>query len=116
METYNNDTDKNRFTILLDKRNGGILRGDGTLGLQNDSDFYINVCLYKTGRNLDNYVQVDKDTLKTHMSRQLINPMFIELAFFETVNKLSANTLSTNPDFADTVYHKAAMYGIEINK
>jgi len=82
---------------------GGIKRSDGIIADSYDRDFYITVPIF---RNIiiDDYVDVEIDPLRLEVERQLINPYFIELGFFENIS--STNSIVT----------KSKNYGIDINK
>ena len=96
-----------KITLFIDKRPEGIIQPNKTYGTQNYSDFYITVPLYKTSKLID-YINIYKDTFKTQINRQLINPYFIELDFFKTI---------TNIDNSDKtgISGKTSMFGIKIN-
>lgn len=51
-----------------------------------NSDFFLNVFL-KRSTKTEEYVDVQKDTETFQINRQLINPYFIEYAFFDTITK-----------------------------
>lgn len=94
-----------KYKILINKQE------NGNVSNINFSDFYLNLFLTKYNNKYSDYVDVNVDTYKTQIDRQLINPFFIELAFFETVNKISSG--STN--HSESVYDKASDYKITIN-
>ena len=63
-------------------------------------------------KDLQDYVEVSIDPLKTTIDRQLINPFFIELGFFENIESvLSGNTKTQN-----SIQEKSPKYGIDINR
>jgi hypothetical protein len=97
-----------KIELFIDKRPNGILQPSGMLGNNNDSDFYVNVPLYRNIALFEDYVNITSDPFKTVIDRQLINPYFIELGFFETVDSVSGTT--------DSIVNKAPSYGITINK
>ena len=97
-----------KIELFIDKRPNGILQPSGMLGPNNDSDFYVNVPLYRNITLFEDYVNITTDPFKTAIKRQMINPYFIELGFFETVNSVSGSTTS--------ITQKATKYGITINK
>lgn len=100
-----------KIELFIDKRPNGILQPNGTLGVKNHSDFYINVPLNRDITLFEDYVNVALDPFRTLVERQLINPHFIELGFFETVDKISASTQSDS-----SITNKATQYGLTINK
>lgn len=83
------------------------------------SDFFLNIPIIKTGKKIEDYVNVEKDVFKTQMERQNINPLFIELSFFNSIKYVSRPddinilTYATEYDFIET---KANKYFIQINK
>ncbi len=81
-------------------------------------DFYIDVFLTKSFRKVDEYIDVEKDDLRTSIDRQLVNPYFIELAFFETIKSInvsgSTNTTVSSP--WEAVEDKAKFFRIDILK
>lgn len=97
--------------VSINKIKGGIVQPDGSLGLSNSKDFYINIPLIKTYKKIDDYINIDKDPLKTQINRQLINPCFLEFLFFETVKGIQ-NT--NNP--SEGIIEKAKQFNITINK
>lgn len=101
-----------KIELFIDKRPNGILLPNGTLGTKL-SDFYVNVPLNRNITLFEDYISVTLDPFITSMQRQLINPYFIELGFFETVNSISASTAS---DIPFSIEDKAKTYGITINK
>lgn len=50
------------------------------------SDFFLTLFLRRS-TNIDEYVDVQKDTENFSINRQLINPYFIEYGFFDTITK-----------------------------
>lgn len=100
-----------KIELFIDKRSNGILQPNGTLGVKNHSDFYVNVPLSRNITLFEDYVNIAIDPFRTSIERQLINPYFIELGFFETVDSITASTKSMFP-----IIGKAAQYDITINK
>lgn len=94
-----------KIQLFVDKRPEGILHyGARKFGDKPEFDFYINVPLYKTTNLIDDYVQISVDPSRFKVERQLINPYFIELGFFETVGEVKE------------IEDKAGTFGIKINK
>tara|TARA_B100000963_G_scaffold359490_1_gene386964 strand:+ start:3031 stop:3351 length:321 start_codon:yes stop_codon:yes gene_type:complete len=90
---------------------GGIKTSTGEISDSYDKDFYITLPMYLT-KDLQDYVEVSIDPLKTTIDRQLINPFFIELGFFENIESvLSGNTKTQN-----SIQEKSPKYGIDINR
>lgn len=102
MESY-------KVSLFLDKRSLGILQPDRTYGTKNHSDWYVVVPFFKTNRLVDEYVHTYIDPFKTKMERQLVNPYFIELGFFEDIQSYSAST-------GVNIETKAPAYNIPVNK
>ena len=102
-----------KIELFIDKRSNGLLLPTGELSDKNFSDFYINVPLSRNITLIEDYVSVSLDPFKTSIKRQLINPYFIELGFFETMNSASASTVS---DIPFSIEENAKKYGITINK
>src|ERR1035437_3267737 len=102
-----------KIELFIDKRPNGILQPNGGFGTKNANDFYVNVPLNRSVILVDDYVSVVLDPYRTSIKRQLINPYFIELGFFETVNSVSASTVS---DVSASIEGKAQNYSITINK
>jgi len=90
---------------------GGVITSSGVLSDSYDKDFFITLPIYKT-QELDGYVSVGKDPLRTVVERQLINPYFIELGFFENIKSV----LSGNSKSQSSVQEKSQKYGIDINR
>ena|SRR4030067_1390810 len=101
-----------KISLFLDKREIGILQPNGSYGKKNHSDWYIDVHLFKTNRLVDDYVHTYMDPFKTYITRQMINPYFIELGFFENIQSYSGSTNGNTYNIST----KAHLYGIEINK
>jgi len=97
-----------KIELFIDKRPNGILQPSGMLGNTNDSDFYVNIPLNKNITLFEDYVTISTDPFRTTIERQLINPYFIELGFFETINAVSGGT--------NSIMEKSKLYGITINK
>lgn len=104
--------------IFIDKRLGGILQPNGTLDIQNESDFYLNVFLTRTYKKVGEYVQVDKDPFQSKIPRLNVNPYFIELGFFETIlgKSMTGNTFVQISDKENAIIDKANSFNITINK
>jgi hypothetical protein len=100
-----------KIKLFIDKREYGVVQPDGSVASTNFSDFHINIILTKSINKHSEYVDINIDTYKTQIDRQLFNPLFIELAFFETVGKISSGSTI----HSDSVYDKAADYKITIN-
>lgn len=98
------------FRIFLDKRENGIVQPNGSVGTHNSSDFYINMPITRKYKRFDDYVNIDKDPFKTKIERQNINPLFLELAFFETIKSISGGT----PE--ESIEQKSHAFNIIINK
>jgi len=90
---------------------GGVITSTGVISDSYDKDFFITLPVYKT-QDLEGYVSVEKDPLKTSINRQFINPYFIELGFFENIKSV----LSGNSNSQLSVEEKSQQYGIDINK
>jgi hypothetical protein len=101
-----------KISIFLDKRDLGILEPDRTYGKQNSSDWYVPVVLTVSDRLVDEYIHTYMDPFKTSMTRQLINPYFVEFGFFETIQSYSA---STDGAVLHNINTKAPIYNITIN-
>jgi hypothetical protein len=90
---------------------GGIKTSSGAIANAYDKDFYVTLPIYTT-QDLKDYVDIAVDPLRTTVTRQFINPYFIELGFFEDIESvLSGNSKSQN-----SVDEKSPKYGIDINK
>jgi hypothetical protein len=100
-----------KIELFIDKRPNGILQPNGTLGIKNSSDFYVNIPLVRDITLFEDYVNIALDPFRTSIQRQLINPYFIELGFFETVDSISSSTQSNS-----AITSKSVKYGITINK
>lgn len=68
----------------------GIIQPNGKIGEGNPRDYFINVNLNRTYNVLE-YINISKDPTKISIDRQLINPHFLEFAFFDTINKNKVN-------------------------
>lgn len=108
----------NKITLFLDKRELGILQPDSSYKKQNHSDWYINVNLIKTIKLVDDYVHTYMDPFRTSITRQLVNPYFIEYGFFETISSYSGNVVDVTVNLSEmpNIDFKAKLYGIDINK
>lgn len=99
-----------KYTIRLNKfPGGGVIRTDRTLSDSYDKDFYITVPVLKTV-DVDEYVDVEIDPLRLNVERQLINPYFLELGFFENIDSVKQE----NSNGINSVEEKASRYGIDI--
>jgi len=67
---------------------GSVVTSVGGLATYYDSDWYLNIMLYKDVEFTD-YVEINKDTTQYTIDRQNINPYFYELGFFETIDSIS---------------------------
>ena len=106
--------DIKKIKLFLDKRPGGVVQKTGTYGDKNSSDFYVNIDLYSEAKLLGDYVDVALDPTRISLQRQFINPFFYELGFFESIEKIGADSdLSTDDS---SIYGKAKKYNITINK
>lgn len=99
-----------KISLFLDKRDLGILQPNGTYGQKNHSDWYVVIPFFQSNRLVDEYVYTYMDPFKTTMTRQMINPHFIELGFFENIQSFSSSTDIHNIEI------KAPLYNIELNK
>lgn len=97
-----------KIELFIDKRPNGILQASGMLSNQNATDFYVNVPISRNITLFEDYVNIATDPFRTAIDRQLVNPYFIELGFFETIDAVSGTTSS--------ITEKAITYGITINK
>jgi len=76
--------------------NTGTTRGyvfvypNGSLHMNPQNDFYLNIFLTKT-TEIDEYVDIQKDDTIYVINRQNINPYFIELGFFNSVDRIKVN-------------------------
>tara|TARA_Y100000389_G_C17443324_1_gene510019 strand:+ start:914 stop:1234 length:321 start_codon:yes stop_codon:yes gene_type:complete len=90
---------------------GGIKTSTGQISDAYDKDFHITLPIYVT-KDLQDYVEIAIDPLRKVIDRQMVNPFFIELGFFENIESvLSGNSTSQN-----TVQQKSPKYGIDINR
>lgn len=90
---------------------GGVKTSTGQISNAYDKDFHITLPIYVT-KDLQDYVDISIDPLRTVVDRQLVNPFFIELGFFENIEAvLSGNSRSQN-----TIQQKSPKYGIDINR
>lgn len=107
-----------KITLFLDKRELGILQPNNSYGTKNYNDWYINIPFTKTFKFADDYVHTYIDPFKTSLSRQLVNPYFIEYGFFETISSFSGNVVDISVNTIDmpNIDFKAKLYGIDINK
>jgi hypothetical protein len=102
-----------KITLFIDKRDLGILQPNGSYGTKNHSDWHITIPFIKTSRIVEDYIHVYLDPFRTIMTRQLVNPYFIEYGFFENIQSYSA---STDGNILHNIKTKAPVYGIDINK
>jgi hypothetical protein len=102
-----------KISIFLDKRELGVLQPDRTYGKKNNKDWYVTVPIYVSNRLVDEYIQTYMDPFRTSMTRQLINPYFIEFGFYENIQSYSA---STDGVAIHNIETKAPLYNITINK
>ena len=104
--------DIKKYKIKLNKIDeNSIIRSNGVISNTYDKDFFITISIYKNNK-VEGYVNVDVDPLRLVIERQLINPYFIELGFFEDVDAvLSSNSLNKN-----SVQEKSERYNITINR
>lgn len=94
-----------KATIFVDIRPQGIFQhGAKKFANVPESDFYINVPLFRKVNLIDEYVNIYVDPSQLTVERQLINPYFIELGFFQTVNSES------------NIINQANKFGIIVNK
>lgn len=104
-----------KIKLFIDKRPDGIVQPDRSFAANNHSDFYITISLFKSSRLVDDYVETFIDPFRATVNRQLINPFFIELGFFEkvdSVNRPKDGNYKTKEE--NTVEAKAEIYKIEI--
>jgi hypothetical protein len=97
--------------IFLNKKPGGIAQPNGSLSDQNHSDFYINIPIIRSHKKFDDYINVEKDPLRTIITRQNINPYFFEFAFFETIKEIKSTG-----NINENIEEKSKLYNITINK
>jgi len=102
-----------KISLFLDKRELGILQPNMTYGTKNHSDWYVNVTLLQSNRLVDEYIHTYMDPFRTVMTRQLINPYFLEYGFFEDIQSFSS---STDNVITHNIQTKAPLYNIPINK
>ena len=96
-----------KVKLFLDKRPEGTKLPNNTYGTQNYSDFFVNFSLTKTIDLID-YVNVYQDPFRTQIDRQLINPFFIELDFFSTIQNIE------NQDYTG-ISGKTQIFNLTIN-
>jgi hypothetical protein len=102
-----------KITLFLDKRELGILQPDRTYGTKNHKDWYVTFPMYSSFKLVDEYVQTYLDPFRTTMTRQMINPYFVEYGFFENIQSFSASTDGVE---IHNIEIKAPLYNITINK
>jgi hypothetical protein len=71
-------------SFFLRKEGDKIVNENNTLGTLSNHDWYIDLILRKS-MVLDGYVQINRDDFIYEIERQIINPYFYELGFFETI-------------------------------
>lgn len=106
-----------KIQLFLDKREDfGIIQPNNSYGTKNFYDWHINIPFTKTNKVVEDYVHVYMDPFTTTLTRQLVNPYFMEFGFFETVKSYSGTT----DNFIDINYLnidlKSKLYNIQINK
>jgi|SRR3989304_8532589 len=99
-----------KISLFLDKRDLGVIQPNGSYGTKNHSDWYVIIPFFKSDRLVDEYVYTYMDPFKTTMTRQMVNPYFIEFGFFENIQSFSSSTGIHN------IETKAPLYNITINK
>lgn len=110
-----------KIKIYLHYEDQGVVQPDGTIGTQNIKDYYVNVPLINEYHLYDDYVDVQRDPLRVDMQRQLINPWFIELGFFESVKTTGITGATSNNNHVlvpanQNLIRKAENFSITINK
>lgn len=109
-----------KIKLFLDKRELGIVQPQGTYLTENYSDYYININLTREIKMIDEYIDVQKDPLRMEMSRQLINPWFMEFGFFETIKRTGITGKTDDPTIIykpqEQIITKAKNFSIDINK
>jgi len=104
---------KQNIRLFIDKREQGIKRPDGTYSENNVNDFFITTMLTKDSKLVDEYVDISIDPTKETMDRQFVNPYFMELGFFETIDRIGLDTDSETRE--DSVKGKSKKFDIDIN-
>ncbi len=103
-----------KIKIFLDKRPGGIVQPTGTYGIKNANDFFVSVQLLKEVKLSGDYVDIALDPNRFVLQRQFINPYFIELSFFEDIDRVGSD--SDLPTDQGSLKGKAKKYNITINR
>ena len=104
---------KRNIQLFIDKRPKGIKQPSGFFNNKNETDFYITVALFKDNKLVNEYIDIGLDPTRTKIERQEFNPFFMELGFFNTINKIgSEDDLSTDES---SLIGKAKKYNITIN-
>lgn len=110
-----------KIKLYLDIIDQGIVQPNGTVGTQNINDFYVNIPLKREIKVFDKYIDVQRDPLRLDMQRQLINPWFIELGFFNSIKSTGITGTSSNnynilvPSVQNLI-KKAEIFSITINR
>lgn len=81
--------------IYLRKEGNKIVNSNNTYGTLSDHDWYVDLILTKS-ITLDGYVQINRDDFIYEIERQIINPYFYELGFFETIKQIGYNQDTLN--------------------
>lgn len=108
-----------KLKLYLDKRPEGIVQPNGTYASENVNDFYVNVCLNRELSIIDEFVQIDMDPYRTEMSRQNINPWFVEFGMFESIRTtgISGKTGDyTLVQELQDLQKKSKIFSIDINR
>jgi hypothetical protein len=123
-------------SFFLRKEGDKIVNENNTLGTLSNHDWYIDLILRKS-MVLDGYVQINRDDFIYEIERQIINPYFYELGFFETIKQvgynsstldyfynliLTGNTSDVSPELFNSIYNlykdsielKSTFYNIPI--
>jgi len=102
--------------IFLDARQDGIVQPDGSFANKNSKDWYIDIFMIRDMSLVHEYIDISLDPTREKLERQLVNPFFIELGFFETVNRIGdiSDTGSTVAN-ATSLKGKAGQLDITIN-
>lgn len=87
-----------KYNLFLDTRPSNLFpsgygiyqASTGTLDINAESDFYINIPLYQT-YELNDYVDVDIDKNIQSIERQEINPFYLEYVFFDDIIRNKVN-------------------------
>jgi hypothetical protein len=107
--------DKRNITLFIDKRPQGIIQpSTRTFSDINKTDFYITVNLSRKAKLFEDYIDVFKDSTRFKIERQEINPYYIELGFFSTINKIEVDESSYEAK-KTSLKSKAELNNITIN-